>query len=67
MTGRLGAIFGIVVFGMLIDQNCSMMFYLLAVLLSSMQNNLNMFKVITKYINTINKMDLFFFFTLKLF
>ncbi|XP_025192159.1 uncharacterized protein LOC112592356, partial [Melanaphis sacchari] len=33
MTGRLGAIFGIIVFGILIDISCFMMFYALALLL----------------------------------
>ncbi|XP_060860428.1 synaptic vesicle glycoprotein 2B-like [Metopolophium dirhodum] len=33
MTGRLGAIFGIIVFGILIDKSCFMTFYALALLL----------------------------------
>lgn len=35
MIGRLGAIFGIIVFGILIDKNCTLTFYLIAVLLFS--------------------------------
>ncbi|XP_025417037.1 synaptic vesicle glycoprotein 2C-like isoform X2 [Sipha flava] len=33
MIGRLGAIFGIIVFGILIDKNCTLTFYLIAALL----------------------------------
>lgn len=42
MIGRLGAIFGIVVFGILIDKSCYMTFYGLALLVLSEYNNLNM-------------------------
>lgn len=38
MIGRLGGIFGIIVFGILIDKNCFMIFYILAVLLMSKSN-----------------------------
>ncbi|VVC27914.1 Major facilitator superfamily,Major facilitator superfamily domain,Major facilitator, sugar transporter- [Cinara cedri] len=33
MIGRLGAVFGIIVFGTLIDEHCFMVFYILAILL----------------------------------
>lgn len=35
MIGRLGAVFGIIVFGTMIDTNCFMIFYFLAILLLS--------------------------------
>jgi len=41
MTGRIGAIFGIIVFGILIDKSCYMTFYALALLISSEYSNLN--------------------------
>jgi len=45
MTGRLGAIFGIIVVGILIDKSCLMTFYLLALLVLSKYNNLNIMEL----------------------
>jgi len=39
MTGRLGAIFGIIVVGILIDKSCLITFYALALLVSSEYKN----------------------------
>lgn len=45
MMGRLGAVFGVFIFGELIDSNCEMIFYLLAIFLFSELNYLNIILV----------------------
>lgn len=62
MTGRLGAIFGIIVVGILIDKSCLMTFYTLALLVSSEYNKYTIkYVIVTIYIYSLALLMFLFF------